>query len=87
MQIQLSKRAAEFVSQLLAEGEFASADEVVERALDFYAHQRPTMESLKQKIAEAIDDVEKFGDQPWDVEEVKQALAERIKANSAKPGH
>jgi putative addiction module CopG family antidote len=70
MQIQLSKRAEEFVSRQVAAGQFASADEVIERALDFSAHQQPTMESLKQKLAEAEDDVQAGRVAVWDVEDL-----------------
>ena len=70
MQIDLSQHAQELIRRQLAGGAFESPDELVERALDFYDHHQPTMESLKAQIQEGLDDVAAGRVAPLDVEEI-----------------
>ena len=80
MQIELSQRAQELIRRQLESGAFESPDELVERALDFYDHHQPTMESLKAQIQEGLDDVAAGRVGPLDVEDLKRRGRERLAA-------
>lgn len=57
MQVKLSPEAQQLVECLIAQGDFQSADEAVEYALEFFKDHRPTWESLKAELQAAREDV------------------------------
>ena len=84
MQIELSQHAQELIRRQLAGGAFESPRELVERALDFYDHHQPTMESLKAQIQEGLDDVAAGRVGPLNVEDIKRRGRERLAAEQSK---
>ncbi len=57
MQIELTEHGQKVVEDLIAQGRFESADEAVECALELLQESQPTMETLKAKLQEGLDDV------------------------------
>jgi putative addiction module CopG family antidote len=57
MNLQLSTRAHELIRRKLAEGRYASAEEVIEQALELLDYPEPTLESLQAKLQVGLDDI------------------------------
>lgn len=57
MNLQLSSRANELIQRKLAEGRYSSAEEMIEQALELLDHPKPTLESLRVKLQEGLDDI------------------------------
>lgn len=82
MQIELTAKGREVVEKLIDAGKFHSADEVVQHALEFYDSCQPTLESLRAKIQEGMDDIAAGRVSPLDVEDVKRRGRERLAAEN-----
>lgn len=80
MEIQLSPEAAEFVQRKMATGGFSSPGDVIEEAIQFYESHEPTLESLKAKIAEGLEDVAAGRVAPLDMDEIRDEVRSRIAA-------
>ena len=80
MQIELTGQAREILEKLLAQGQFQSAEEAVEQALNFYETCQPTIESLRAKIQEGMDDIAAGRVSELDIEDVKRRGRERLAA-------
>lgn len=78
MQIELTPGAQQAVEDLLARGEFQTAEEVVEFVLGFYRDCLPTVESLQRALQEGIDDARGGRVAPLDIEDVKRRGRERL---------
>lgn len=70
MQLEIAGNSESIVRRLLSEGGFGSPGEVVARALDFYELHRPTMDSLRAKIQEGLDDAAAGRERELDVEDL-----------------
>lgn len=57
MQIELTGQSEQIVEQLIAGGDFASADEAVEFALRIFGDGAPAVEALQARLQEGLDDV------------------------------
>ena len=80
MEIRLSPEAADFVQRKMISGEFASPSDVIAEAIQFYESHEPTMESLKTKIAEGLEDEAAGRVGPLDMEEIRDSVRGRIAA-------
>jgi len=74
MRVQLSAQAEAFVRQVVIEGKYASADQVIEAAVRFFAD-----ELLRRDIALGLKEVREGRISEWNVEEAKQELLRRMK--------
>jgi len=79
MQIELTGQARETVEKLIAQGQFQSAEEAVEHALNFYETCQPTIESLRAKIQEGMDDIAAGRVTSYESDEELQDFIEDVK--------
>lgn len=70
MNLQLSSRANELIRRKLAEGRYSSAEEMIEQALELLDQPKPTLESLRAKLQEGLDDIAAGRVEPLDVEAI-----------------
>jgi putative addiction module CopG family antidote len=79
MQVRLSNKLQRFVRQLIAEGQFSTADEVISTALTAFARAELRREAaLADKAVRAGDVAD------WDVNEFKRDLMADLKKNKKK---
>ena len=92
MQVQVNPKGQPFIEAKVASGEFASADAVVDAAIEHLIDEqasdlelcnrdvgpRLTVEQLKSLIEEGVADAGRF--EPFDVEDVKRRGRERLAA-------
>ena len=74
MQVRLSSRLERYVRQVIAEGRYASAEEVVASALIAQAQRE-----LREDVQLGLKEVRAGRVSEWDVNEAKQELLRRIK--------
>lgn len=74
MSLELTPRANELIRRRLAEGRYSSPEEVIEQALELQNHPEPTLESLRAKLQEGLEDMAAGRVEELDVEAI---IAER----------
>jgi putative addiction module CopG family antidote len=74
MQVRLSSRLERYVRQVIAEGRYASAEEVVASALIAQAQRE-----VREDVQLGLKEVRAGRVSEWDVNEAKQELLRRIK--------
>src|SRR3954463_4498041 len=79
MQIRLPARQQRFIRQLIVEGQYATADEVIADALAVFAR-----EELRRAVAISDKDVREGRVSDWDAEEAKRDLLNRLKRSKKK---
>lgn len=79
MQARIPVHLEQLVRQLVADGEYASVDQVVTKALEAFA-----VVKLKADIEVGLKDLREGHESDWDVEEAKRDLLARLKRNRRK---
>ena len=79
MQIRLPARHQRFIRQLIVEGQYSSADEVIADALAVFAR-----EELRRAAALGDKDVREGRVDDWDIDEMKRDLLNWLKRSKKK---
>ena len=77
----LPKDVQDFVHQAVANGEYASADDVMIAALRTIRELRQRRESLRQDIAVGVGELDRDEGEVWDVDAIKAELDLRLDSN------
>lgn len=90
MQLELSPQAQEVIQRRLSSGQFRSADELIEEALNFYdgchsdedqpggPHEISTIEQVREEVQKGLDDIDAGRVAPLDMADIKRELQERL---------
>ena len=82
MALQLSAELELRIQAQVASGQFSTEEDVVREALDTLERQQFSLRALQQRVQEAEADVQAGRIGPFDAEQTKRAVRERLRSKS-----
>ena len=72
----------QFVQQVIANGEYATEDEVITQAVRVLRDMTERHQTLRADVQAAVDEVDAGKGEPWNAEKIKAELDEQLDANA-----
>lgn len=72
----------QFVQQAIANGEYATEDEVITQAVRVLRDITERHQKLRADVQAAVDEVDAGKGEPWNADEIKAELDEQLDANA-----